>query len=182
MVGVSGETRNAVSAWTIDSLKEYLEVRLLALEKADTALREVIDERDRLYKERDDSRRTAVDAALAAAKEQTASSFSASEKAIGKAENAQADYNVRSNEFRGQLDDQAKTLMPRQEVTTLVKSIEDKIARLDGDIREVRDSVRGYAGKEQGGKTVRDDTRSNLAVAISFIALLVMVAMKLMGR
>jgi hypothetical protein len=40
-------------------------------------------------------------------KEQTRASFEASEKAIVKAENAQRDYNVRSNEFRGQLDDQA---------------------------------------------------------------------------
>ncbi len=91
------------------------------------ALRELVDERDRLYKERDDSRRTAVDAALTAAKEKTTDAFIASEKAIVKAEDAQREYNARSNEFRGQLDDQAKTLMPRFESDAKFAAIENKL-------------------------------------------------------
>ena len=75
------------------SLEAYVETRfsLLTVQfKEHMALnKEIIDERDRLYKERDDSRRTAVDAALTAVKEQTKASFDASEKAIVKAEEAQ---------------------------------------------------------------------------------------------
>lgn len=94
------------------------------------ALRELVDERDRLYKERDESRKTAVDAALQAAKEKTTDAFLASEKAIVKAEDAQREYNARSNEFRGQLDDQAKTLMPRIEADAKFQALEDKFEAL----------------------------------------------------
>jgi hypothetical protein len=53
--------------------------------------------------------------------------FIGTEKAVAKAESAQSDYNVRSNEFRGQLDDQAKTLMPRIETVGLFKGVDDRI-------------------------------------------------------
>lgn len=90
-------------------------------------LRIVIDERDRLYDSRFRASEIAVQAALLAQKEAVASAFLASEKAIIKAEEAQKDYNLRSNEFRGQLDDQAKLLMQRQEALGLFKSSDDKL-------------------------------------------------------
>ena len=86
----------------------------------------IVDERDRQYDMRFRASEIAVQAALLAQKELTASSFAASEKAIIKAEEAQRDYNQRSNEFRGQLDDQAKMLMPRIEVVGLFKGVDDK--------------------------------------------------------
>jgi hypothetical protein len=87
----------------------------------------IIEERDRLYDTRFKAAETAVSAALAAQEKSVTAAFSASEKAIVKAEDAQRDYNQRSNEFRGQLDDQAKTLMPRLEASTLFKSFEEKL-------------------------------------------------------
>lgn len=90
-------------------------------------LERVVDERDRQYDMRFRAAEIAVNAALAAQEKAVAAAFLASEKAIVKAEEAQKDYNIRSNEFRGQLDDQAKTLMPRQESSVLFKGIEDKV-------------------------------------------------------
>ena len=86
----------------------------------------IVDERDRQYDMRFRAAEIAVQAALLAQKEAVANAFVASEKAIIKAEEAQRDYNQRSNEFRGQLDDQAKLLMPRVEVVGLFKGIDDK--------------------------------------------------------
>jgi formaldehyde-activating enzyme involved in methanogenesis len=68
----------------------------------------IMDERDRLYEAKFKAAETAVttalssaekavNAALAAQEKQTASSFAASEKAIVKAEEAQREYNIRSN-------------------------------------------------------------------------------------
>jgi len=128
-------------------------VRELMLEKA-SALRDLVDERDRLYKERDDSRRTAVDAALAAAKEMNVIVAQASEKAIVKAENAQSEYNVRSNEFRGQLDDQAKMLISRTEVETMIRNIEEKIMRNENDVRALREGAREGIGKVAGAQVL----------------------------
>lgn len=101
-------------------------------------LERLVDERDRQYDTRFRSGDIAVQAALAAQEKATstalaaqekatAAAFAASEKAIDKAEDAQREYNARSNEFRGQLDDQAKTLMPRLEVDSRFLAITEKI-------------------------------------------------------
>jgi hypothetical protein len=124
-------------------------------------LEKIIEERDRLYDTRFKAAETAVSAALAAQEKATTAAFLASEKAVLKAENAQADYNSRSNEFRGQLDDQAKTLMPRLEVNTMMRGIEEKIegiktaaksdvARIDTDIRSLRESRSQVEGTDRG--------------------------------
>lgn len=89
--------------WTIETIRDHFE-RLFELH-------------DRLNTQRFESADKAVSAA-----------FLASEKAIIKAEDAQRDYNVRSNEFRGQLDDQAKLFIARSEVAGMFKSLDDKIA------------------------------------------------------
>lgn len=90
-------------------------------------LRTIIDERDRLYDSRFRASEIAVQAALLAQKEAVANAFLASEKAIIKAEDAQREYNLRSNEFRGQLDDQAKLLMQRSEALGLLNASDNKL-------------------------------------------------------
>jgi len=121
-------------------------------------LERIMDERDRLYDMRFKAAETAVNtalaaqekavnAALAAQEKQTASSFMASEKAIVKAEDAQREYNVRSNEFRGQLDDQAKTLMPRPESLTMFRATEDKLASAKGELERTIEGVRAAVDK-----------------------------------
>jgi len=134
-------------------------------------LRDLFDERDRRYEERAKASGTAVDAALASVKEQTRANFEASEKAIVKAENAQREYNVRSNEFRGQLDDQAKRLISRTEVDSIVKNLEEKIGRLDTDIRGLRESRGAGAGANDAAKSQRDSLRANLAAVVGLVAL-----------
>jgi len=131
-------------------------------------LRDLVDERDRRYQERDDARRVAVDAALSAAKEQTASSFVASEKAIVKAETAQSEYNIRSNEFRNALDDQAKRLASRTELDAIKSALEEKIARNDSDIQDLRESRREGEGRGFGSKAMW----GYVVGAVSFILLL----------
>jgi len=114
----------------------------------------IIDERERLA----DTRFEAVYAAQTAAEKQVAIAFAASEKAIVKAEEAQREYNIRSNEFRGQLDDQAKTLMPRAETDARFNSLEDKFAliqkSMDIKVEEVKKDVISLreSRSESGGK------------------------------
>ena len=122
-----------------DEHREYVVIEL-------RALRELLSERDRRYEQRFLDQERAVVAALAAQKELTASAFAASEKAIVKAENAQQEYNVRSNEFRGQLDDQAKTLMPRRETEQLMAAVNDNVERLRMDVIAIRDDVNRRLG------------------------------------
>lgn len=72
----------------------------------------------------------AIAAALVAQEKQTSSAFASSEKAVMKAEEAQKEYNLRSNEFRGQLDDQAKRLMPRVECEGRLKTLDSSVVAL----------------------------------------------------
>jgi hypothetical protein len=106
-------------------------INLRVADRSDVPIREflerVIDEHDRLYDSRFRASEIAVNAALAAQEKAVAAAFLASEKAIIKAEEAQKDYNLRSNEFRGQLDDQAKLLMQRQEALGLFKASDEKL-------------------------------------------------------
>lgn len=126
----------------LDDLKELIGVEL-------RSVRVVMEERDRRYEERFRAQEVAVATALTAIKEQTAANFAASEKAIGKAENAQADYNVRSNEFRGQLDDQAKTLLPRAEAAARFGNQDEKFEQIRKDIASLRESRSEGGGKEK---------------------------------
>ncbi len=56
----------------------------------------------------------------------------ASQRAIGKAEEAQKEVNVKSNEFRGQLADQAATLYPRAEAEVSQREVERRLRLLEG--------------------------------------------------
>lgn len=139
----------------LDGLRELLLAKL-------EASKEVINERDKLYKERDDSRRTAVDAALAAAKEQTKASFDASEKAIVKAEEAQKSYNVAHNDLARKMDEQNKATMPRLESQQRFDNIAKEVAEL-----KALTAVSG--GVIVGTKSVKDESRANVAILISII-------------
>ncbi len=116
-------------------------------------LERVMDERDRRYEDRFKAQETAVSSALAAQKELTSAAFAASEKAIVKAEAAQTSYNERSNEFRGQLDDQAKTLIPRTEADARFFSFEEKLSTLRGDVSGLRESRSDATGRRAGIST-----------------------------
>jgi hypothetical protein len=150
------------------TLKEYFE-------KEFEALRKLMDERDRLYAIQFKAAETAVNAALAAQEKATASAFSASEKAIVKAEEAQKEYNVRSNEFRGQLDDQNKLMMPRVEsismhrstddkISVIQKSLEDKIADLQ---KSVNEKLEAHAVVHEGIRTSNEKSFENVSKEIA---------------
>jgi len=106
------------------------------------ALRELMDERDRRYEDRFNAQQKAVEAALAAQEKQTLAAFNSGEKAIAKQEAAQASYNERTNEFRGQLADQARTFIPRIETEQGFKQVALEIERIREEIRREHDGLK----------------------------------------
>lgn len=121
---------------TLVTLREYLE--------------RVIEERDARYLERATRQETSINDKLLALEKATNVAFVGSEKAIVKAEEAQRAYNERSNEFRGQLDDQAKQLMPRNETFTLFEARDKEIGLLRSDIVLLRQQVAQSVGRDSG--------------------------------
>jgi hypothetical protein len=139
----TSQDRMHPSGWTVDTLKEYFREEF-------RAIREVMDERDRFYL-----------AQIAEQKNLNENSFESSEKAIEKAEQAQKEYNERSNEFRGQLDDQAKTLMPRPETMSMFKAageksevshagLDAKIAASQSALKDEMTAIRGSFDRALG--------------------------------
>lgn len=124
----------------LDGLREVLLAKL-------EAAKEIFNERDKLYKERDESRRTMVDAALVAQKEQTKASFEASEKAIVKAEEAQKSYNQSHNDLVRKMDEQNKATMPRTETESRFRTLEEKI-------NELRTGEARVIGRGMGVQTI----------------------------
>jgi hypothetical protein len=109
-----------VTSWTVDTLRAHL----VAL----------IGELDRRSEQRFDAQEKAVQAALTAAKE-----------AVLKAEVAAEKRADAANEFRGQLADQAATLMPRSETTLMFAAIAERVDKLEASADKLGGRRRGIA-------------------------------------
>jgi hypothetical protein len=99
------------------------------MERIDALIRSA-EEAERHRRELDDAKAKAVDAAFAAA-----------EKAVAKAEEAQGRVNIAQNEFRGQLADQASTLMPRKEVEALLAEQTRQVSEIRDALGQLRTAV-----------------------------------------
>lgn len=94
------------------------------------AMRELLDERDTRYSERDAARLKAVESAFAASKE-----------AITKAEDGQKQYNATHNDLARKMDAQYQAMIPRSEADIRFKVLEARLS----EILEARSEVKGRA-------------------------------------
>ncbi len=104
------------SEWTVETLREYLDVRLA--------------EMDRRYSERFEAQTKALDAAFLSAQTAVQAALLSAEKAVTKAETAAERRFESVNEFRATLSDQARELMSRAEATALLAALDAKITGL----------------------------------------------------
>lgn len=150
---MSGETEANISAWTNDTVLIHLGK---LVDERTEMLRALIDGNDRLaveramalgqlmaaresqhaqqFEEKDvrdqqrfDAQQLALRDALLAQEKAVSAALEAAQQAVLKAEGAAEKRFENMNEFRGQLADQAATLMPRQEMQVLVDAINEKI-------------------------------------------------------
>jgi len=135
---MSGETEERPSGWSVDTLHAYLDRRLT--DQRELHHREIDDLRAMLQ-ERYATQTKAVDAAFAsqqlamqtamtAAETAVGKALESAEKAVVKAETAAEKRFEATNEFRGQLADQASTFMPRQEAEGTIARTVDRIEEL----------------------------------------------------
>ena len=102
---MSGETQQSVSGWTVDTLKQYIDQRMIDQEKA-------------------------MEKAFVAQEKAVASAFEASNTAIVKSEVASEKRFESVNEFRQTLSDQAAAFLPRAEADRVTTSNAEKIQGL----------------------------------------------------
>jgi 23S rRNA pseudoU1915 N3-methylase RlmH len=129
---MAGETEEKPSGWTVDTSRADLIARLV--------------EMDRRYEQRFDAQEKAVLAALRAAQDAVSKADIATEKRFDEVR----EKFITTNEFRGQLADQAATLMPRSEAAVLISTLADRINKLEAadEVNRARrkgtDQVWGY--------------------------------------
>lgn len=123
--------------------------------KADLrALRELGNERDRRYEDR-----------FKATDDRTGLALTSSEKAVAKAEIATEKRFDSVNEFRGQLKDQAATLLPRAEAMVEFNSIRK-------DMEELKKSVTLSQGRSLGFSASWGIAISVMLLAIAIMGLI----------
>jgi chromosome segregation ATPase len=142
---------------------------LHALQEKVIALRELMDERDKRYAVQFDAGSTAVSTALAAQKELTSAAFASSEKANAKTEDAQSSYNERTNELRGAMSDQSKTLLARSEAEARFSSVEEKIEENKKQVASLRESRSSGSGRDQAQEAFRTLMKWLVGTAITVL-------------
>jgi hypothetical protein len=124
------------------------------------SVKEILEERHRLYTERLDSVKDNIKAA-----------FNNSEKAFVKAEQNQKDYNIVHNDLSRQLDIQNKATMPRVEVESRFRMIEDRIS-------EIREERGKDTGKSAGMNVVWGYAATIVTIIIGFLGIGIMIVFR----
>jgi phosphopantetheinyl transferase (holo-ACP synthase) len=129
-----------------------------------------IEELDKRVDQRFEQNDKALQAALLAAKEAVAAALTAAKEAVDKAETAASKRFDSTNEFRGQLADQAAHFMSREVADTQFRELRSLVQAL-------QDRVNITEGKSAGSERRRDTTQpwmlwaaGVLVVAASFAA------------
>lgn len=121
--GSGGETASDPSAWTPDLLYLHINARI-------TDLSGRLDER---Y----ENQEKALSAALAGQEKAVTAALAAQEKAVNKAETANERRLESVNEFRGQMADMIRTLIPRSEADARFTALAEKLDELSARMSEV---------------------------------------------
>lgn len=141
---MSDETRTVIKASEEDhrlaAIRDLMDARFREQER-------LMDERDKRYQREFD--------ALA---ELSNTRFESAKEAVNKALAAQEGVNIRQNEFRGQLSDQASMLMPRKETETLISGLRDSVGRVTDEVQRQMETAR------EGNRLLYDGLRSENAV------------------
>lgn len=131
-----GETEKDISAWTTDSLKEHMEARLEMIQQHFEAR---IDN----YEKRLLERQQAQQEAITQVRTETATRLAESDKAIQKSETANERRFESVNEFRGQLNDQVKTFLPRDTYDAFHTALSNRVGVLENQIIALQSEKRG---------------------------------------
>ena len=110
-----------------NSLREILTLMIDRVAADLRSLRDMLNERDRLYGQRFDAMDKANAVALTAVRESTAAAMNAAKEAVTKAETANEKRFDSVNEFRSQLKDMITTLISKDEANVRFKSVDDKV-------------------------------------------------------
>jgi hypothetical protein len=157
------------AGWSLETAIDYL---LALLGEKDAHIRTLITANDQRYAERFNASQKALELGLAGTKSEISLALAAADRAVQKAEMATEKRFESVNEFRGTLDNQQRTLIPRSEVDVLGKGLEEKIAQLtkqyDG-LQAERQGIKGGWGYAAGAVGLILSVGSLIMIGIRFV-------------
>jgi hypothetical protein len=161
---VPTSSRPDSASWSIETALDHM---LALISEKDAHIRTLIDGNDKRYEERFLASQKALELGLAGTKTEIGAALVSADRAVQKAEVATEKRFESVNEFRGTLDNQQRTLIPRSEVDVIRSGLEEKIAQLTKTLDEVRRGEAVMGAVAQGGKAAIDTSRSNLAILLT---------------
>ena len=111
-------------AWTLGTLRKYLEAQL-------SSLRDLATAADRRWTDLFSAQAREFGAAITGLKDAVTTALAAAERASNKAEAASDKRFDAGNEFRQSLDDQSRLQMPRTEAIALLGALTERINKLE---------------------------------------------------
>lgn len=105
---------------------------------------------DKRYEERFSASQKALELGLSGTRGEISVALAAAKEAVLKAENATEKRFESVNEFRGTLDNQQRTLIPRSEVAEIRQGLEEKIHNLTKLLDEVRTQTTSRTAERRG--------------------------------
>src|SRR5678810_673441 len=115
-----------------------------------THLLTLIEGNDKRYEERFSASQKALELGLAGQKSEISAALAAADRAVMKAEVATEKRFESVNEFRGTLDQQQRTLIPRSEVEVLMRGVEEKIRTNAKALDEMKATINGLQSERAG--------------------------------
>jgi hypothetical protein len=117
----------ANKSWSIETALDHM---LALLDEKTQHLKEQMGAADKRYEERFLASQKALELGLAGLIREIQAALAAADRAVLKAEAATERRFESVNEFRGTLDNQQRTLIPRSEVDVMARGLEEKIAQI----------------------------------------------------
>ena len=135
------------SGWSLETAIDHL---LAVVNERHARVVTLIDGNDKRYEERFSASQKALELGLAGQKSEISAALAAADRAVLKAETATEKRFESVNEFRGTLDQQQRTLIPRSEVDVLMRGLEEKLSTLVKSLDETRGVIAAMQSERAG--------------------------------
>jgi len=140
---VSSSGHAPPGGWSLETAIDYL---LAVGNEKHAHVLSVIAGNDRRYEERFGASQKALELGLSGQKSEISAALAAADRAVLKAEMATEKRFESVNEFRGTLDNQQRTLIPRSEVGVMVEGLNEKINNLTKQVDALVATAQGVKG------------------------------------
>jgi hypothetical protein len=129
--------------WSLETTIDYL---LSVVSEKHAHVLTLVAGNDKRYEERFSASQKALELGLAGLIREIQAALAAADRAVLKAEMATEKRFESVNEFRGTLDNQQRTLIPRSEVDVLMRGVNEKISQLTKQLDAMQSERIGVRG------------------------------------